>query len=453
MGLQSIPTAIQGRLGSSKGMWMVDPTDTGHEDWIETYPSQRKWECDESKEAHRTLEVRSWSAELSSASLNIQFLPILEDRAPDPKAMRATFVRNMITESEAEVHDLKEALQHTELFRKWARDNTPGPQRLINRSVPFLGGLPDVYEDIMNFLVDGGFGPMKLQFLQDLVFQKQRTKGDKMKQELKIKIAKSTYAYMLVDFWGVLEPGEVHLCFSSNFDDGTDELSDLDGIDVLVGRSPAHLPSDIQKVKAIFKPALRHLRDVIIFPAKGNFPLAAMLSGGDYDGDKAWVCWDRDIVDNFRNHPLPQQPDFSPYLKKDKTTLGDLRSKHGSDEYINAMIEKAFCFNLRPKLLGMPCSTSPEIHANDMHLQALVPHIKKSYATMAIASATKSPFKSAGSSANSPTSPNKASSSANTTGTAFATPSSARDASSQPPPTKQAVSQPVPKTRTTSSTI
>lgn len=364
LGLATIPTAIQGRLGSAKGMWLVDPTDHGHNNGIETYPSQRKWTCNESDAAHRTLEVRSWSGELSSASLNIQFLPILEDRALDPGAMRATFVRNMILESEAEIEALKQALQHTELFRKWARDNTqPGPQRLTNRAVPFLGGLPDSYEDIMNFLVDGGFEPMKLQFLQDLVFQKMRTKGDKIKEELKIKIAKSTYAFILVDFWGVLEPDEVHLSFSSNFDDRTDDLSDLDGIDVLVARSPAHLPSDIQKVKAVFKPALRHLRDVIIFPSKGPFPLAGMLSGGDYDGDKAWICWDPDIVKNFVSHPLPPQPDLSPYIKKDKTTLDDLRRKYGEEDYINVMIEKAFCFNLGQKFLGEP---EPDLCRNVM---------------------------------------------------------------------------------------
>lgn len=362
LGLVNIPTAIQARLGSAKGMWMVDPTDRGQEDWIEIYPSQRKWVCDESEEAHRTLEVRSWSTELTSASLNIQFLPILEDRAPDPQAMRATFVRNMVTESDEEIKVLKQALQHMELFRKWAHDNTQGAfPRLVNRKIPFLGGLPDSYEDIMQFLVDGGFEPMKLKFLQDLVLQKMKAKGQKMKEDLKIRIAKSTYAFMLVDFWGVLEPNEVHLSFSSKFDDHTDELSDLDGLEVLVARSPAHLPSDIQKVRAVFKPALRHLRDVIIFSSKGLSPLAAMLSGGDYDGDKAWICWDPDIVQNFVNHPLPPQPSFQQYLKKDKTTLYDLRREYGEAEYINTMMDKAFCFNLRPKLLGTFGSHSPNI--------------------------------------------------------------------------------------------
>lgn len=353
LGLQTIPSAVQGRLGSAKGMWLVDVKDHSNQDWIETYPKQRKWQCDMSDEAHRTLEVRSWSTELCPASLNIQFLLILEDRARGPLRMRATFVRNMTDESEAELQHLKLVLQHPELFRKWAREGAQhGLQRLTSRSVPFLGGLPESYEDILGFLVDGGFEPMRLKFLQKIMFQKQKSKGDAIKKELKIKIAKSTYAYMLVDFWGVLEPGQVHLCFSSKFNDGTEDLSDLDDRDVLVARSPAHLPSDIQKVRAVFKSELRHLRDVVIFSSKGDLPLAAQLSGGDYDGDRAWVCWDPDIVDNFRNHPLPPKPDFSPYMTKDATRLGDLRRQHGDQRYIDVMLEKAFRFNLQPKHLG-----------------------------------------------------------------------------------------------------
>lgn len=354
LGLQAIPSAIQGRLGSAKGMWVTDVTDLGHEDWIETYPSQRKWKCDASEEAHRILEVRSWSTELVPAGLNIQFLPILEDRALDAEGIRTTFVNNMITESEAEIETLKSALQYPELLRKWIRQSSSAQadfQRLSNRAIPFLGGLPDSQDEVMSFLLDGGFEPMQLKFLQDLVFQRQRQKGEKMKEGLRINIAKSTYAYMLVDFWGVLEPDEVHLCFS-RFDDGDGELSDLDGVDVLVARAPAHLPSDIQKVKAVFKPELRHLRDVIIFSAKGDVPLAAMLSGGDYDGDKAWVCWDPEIVNNFENHSLPPQPDFKEYLEKDETTLDDLRKEHGKHHCVDAMIKQAFHFNLKKKFLG-----------------------------------------------------------------------------------------------------
>ena len=369
LGLQAIPSAIQGRLGSAKGMWLTDMTDLSHKDWIETYPKQEKWKCNWSDVDHRTLEIRSWSMDLTSASLNRQFLPILEDRANDVGRIRQVFVSNMEVRAEEENENLKLALQHLELFRKWIRENNHSSTfRVSSRGIRFLAGLPENFEDTMSFLVDSGFEPTKLKFLQDLAFQRQKQKGDTIREELNIKIKKSTYAYMLVDFWGVLEPDEVHLCFSSKFNDGTDELSDLDGLDVLVGRCPAHLPSDIQKVRATFKPELRHLRDIVIFSSKGNVPLAGKLSGGDYDGDKAWVCWDPDIVGNFENAAVPEKPRFTPYIRKDEDRLCDLRAQYGKDRYIDFMVEKAFSFNLKPKLLGLCTSYKEKLayHVNNV---------------------------------------------------------------------------------------
>lgn len=375
LGLQSIPSAFQGRLGSTKGMWMLDPTDLGRKDWIETFPKQRKWNCDMSKEAHRTLEIRSYSMNLVPASLNKQFLPILEDRSTDQSVLRQIFVDNLTTRSEEEAESLKEALKHPELFRKWVRGLNPRESfRISPLGMPFLAGLPESTEDIMSFLVDGGFEPMQLKFLQDVVFQSQKRRGDVMKEELHIKIPKSTYAYMLVDFQGILEPNEVHLCFSSKFDDGEAELSDLDGMDVLVGRCPAHLPSDIQKVRATFKPELRHIRDVIVFSSKGNMPLAAKLSGGDYDGDKAWVSWLPELVANFKNTDVPPKPDFSSYIRRDTDTLGDLRKLYGEPRYIDAMVAKAICFSLRPKFLG-PCTSFKEklsYHLNSLSDERII---------------------------------------------------------------------------------
>ena len=162
---------------------------------------------------------------------------------------------------------------------------------------------------------------------------------------------------MVVDFWGVLEENEVHLAFSSKFQDPQGKFSDvlLHDRDVLVARSPAHLVSDVQRVKAVFKTELRGLKDVIVFSAKGNVPLADKLSGGDYDGDKAWVCWDPDIVNNFVNAGVPEPPDLSPFLTKDKTTFGDLVRRGGRKNRtvaVQEMIEQSFRFNLAQSLLG-----------------------------------------------------------------------------------------------------
>jgi hypothetical protein len=210
----------------------------------------------------------------------------------------------------------------------------------------------------VNFLLDGGFDPKKLRYLQDLAWELVNARTERLKTKLNIRIGRSAYIYMIVDFWGVLEEGEVHVCFSSKFEDEQSGFNDtlLHGIDILVARSPAHLVSDVQKVRAVFKHELRHLKDVIVFPAKGNDPLADKLSGGDYDGDKAWVCWDAEIVDNFQNAPVPKKPDdLAQFLQKDRTTFGDLvrQARRKQEPAIGAMIEGSFRFNMGQSLLGI----------------------------------------------------------------------------------------------------
>lgn len=162
---------------------------------------------------------------------------------------------------------------------------------------------------------------------------------------------------MVVDFLGVLRPDEVHICFSKPFD--IDGYSDLDGLDVLVARNPAHLPSDIQKVKAVFKPELRHLKDVIIFSLKGGVPLANKLSGGDYDGDRAWICWDPDIVDYFQNSAtrlgdlLPPSDVLGQFFDRNTTTVGDLIQMYVGGNCVDQLIEEAFSFGLKRSLIGI----------------------------------------------------------------------------------------------------
>ena len=157
---------------------------------------------------------------------------------------------------------------------------------------------------------------------------------------------------MIADPLAILEENEVHIAFSSAFKDhktGVDQVM-LHDIDVLVARSPAHLPSDIQKVRAVFKPELRLYRDVIVFPSKGPVSLASKLSGGDYDGDKAWICWDSDIVTPFENAEVPIHPTIASYgIEKDTTKVSDLL---GHNDCTNRFLRHAFKFNLQINMLG-----------------------------------------------------------------------------------------------------
>jgi len=356
LGLPATTCAVQARIGSAKGMWIAAHGERDRdieEDWIEVYPSQRKWACNWADEDHRILEVKGWATPLKPATVNTQFLTILDDRSTDKQHVRDAIRLRLAEELDQDLEYMKSAVKDPGLLRKWLHELSSRR----SREVPFLAGLPDSNVDLLSFLVDGGFDPMRQKYLSGLVFDLQKEKCEKTGRDLKIKIPRSTNAYMTVDFLSVLEPDEVHICFSTPF--GSDGHYDLDGLDVLVARNPAHLPSDIQKVKAVFKPELRRFKDVIMFPLKGDVPLAQKLSGGDYDGDRAWICWDPDIVSSFRNTTvkpedmLPPKDALSSFFDWNTKTAGDLISTNAEGICLDNLIEEGLSFGLKRGLLGI----------------------------------------------------------------------------------------------------
>lgn len=65
-----------------------------------------------------------------------------------------------------------------------------------------------------------------------------------------IRVPKSTSLFCIADPTGTLEEGEISLQFSKGFvDPTTKRRQDCVEGPVLVARNPAHLPSDVQKVK------------------------------------------------------------------------------------------------------------------------------------------------------------------------------------------------------------
>ncbi|EPE06898.1 rna-dependent rna polymerase [Ophiostoma piceae UAMH 11346] len=409
--LSDLPTAVQGRIGSAKGMWILDTEDPGKLDWIETYPSQRKWllsegeldgdyheEDDALDPDQRTLEIRHFASEIGrSSSLNLQFIPLVEDRAIDKPRMRRTLARILEGDLTRDLAAQRDALKHPLLFSAWVQENarfrnnylsTYGGEA-VGGQVPFLGGRPDSDEDIIQFLLAGGFHPLQQRYLWEKAYDLQMNRCKRLQSKLSVRVGRAAHLLMVIDFLGVLEEGEVQVCFSSKFqveadtplggigesetyadDDGGDDGSFSDtllvGMDVLVARSPAHFPGDMQKVRAVFRPELSALKDVVIFSRKGNSPLADKLSGGDYDGDMSWVCWDPRIVDNFENAPERQEQinliDMG-YMRKIKTTMEDLaaepKESPTSSELngypsaaFQTLLEKSFEFNMRENLLG-----------------------------------------------------------------------------------------------------
>jgi hypothetical protein len=121
----------------------------------------------------------------------------------------------------------------------------------------------------------------------------------------------------------------------------------------LVARQPALRRSDIQKVQAIVHPELSHLVDLVVFPSRGQFPLAGKLQGGDYDGDKFWLCWEGRLVEPFRNAPAPvESPIPEEYgIRQDKRRLIDVMDPCnvlGVDEFLR----ESFSFRDSESMLG-----------------------------------------------------------------------------------------------------
>lgn len=54
---------------------------------------------------------------------------------------------------------------------------------------------------------------------------------------------------------------------------------------VLLNRSPTAQATDWQLCQAVDVPELANLFDVVVCSSKGDIPLMAKLSGGDYDGE------------------------------------------------------------------------------------------------------------------------------------------------------------------------
>ncbi|KAH0539032.1 hypothetical protein FGG08_004426 [Glutinoglossum americanum] len=392
-----MPSAFQGRIGGAKGLWIVasdeaqpngTPEDRGF--WIEVGESQRKFtphvdDTLDPDEDQVTFEVCDWSRPLRSHNLGRQLLPILVNGGVPPQVLVGLLKEGIASDVANQIAAMKSSIA----FRKWNQDKYPTmKERTRSGTVKMLGGLPNSESEQVNLLLESGFHPAESALLKDLARRLASQHCDRY-EELKINLGKSTYAYCVPDPLGILKPGEVQLSFSSGFRESQPgfrkSIPMLRNSDVLVARSPAWLPSDIQKVlqshlnayppnpiakvRAVFKPQLSHLTDVIIFSVQGDIPLAKKLSGGDYDGDRVWVTWEPLLVDNFTNATISDEiPPSELGITVDEDKWLDILTDPGDP--ISPLLLKGFTHNLKTSLLGVCnnwhkefCSTQKSINS------------------------------------------------------------------------------------------
>ena len=110
------------------------------------------------------------------------------------------------------------------------------------------------------------------------------------------------------------------------------------------------------QVRAVCAPhrGLRSLTDVVVFSTKGDAPLAGLLSGGDYDGDKVWICWDPRLVDSFTNSPSTYSLwDHSRFFSVQPLPPTTLEPNMSSPEFWPQFFRRGFEIALQDSMLGM----------------------------------------------------------------------------------------------------
>ena len=308
--------------------------------------------------------------------LYMDFLPILIDRGVPSEVIEEIALQSAKLETE----DFLQAIYDPGKLRGWIhKENAALENQRRDHDIGTLAGFPKARLERAICMIESGFEATKFKPLAEDVENAAAVAFERKKKFFRIALPESTNVVGVADLTGTLEPGEVYFAPSTPFIDPITRLpcSCIEG-DVLVARSPSARPSDIQRMRAVRRPELGDIFDVVVFSAKGPRPPADKLSGGDYDGDTYWLCWDRRLVEPFENAPAPQQlPDpTSLGIKVDKRKVGDIVADPDSEAQIRLFVQMATANRMQFNLLGVVTKTLGRV----THLEGL--HTRRATALM-----------------------------------------------------------------------
>ncbi|KAE9370524.1 RdRP-domain-containing protein [Stipitochalara longipes BDJ] len=271
------PSAFQFRLGGCKGILTVWPEAKDKE--VHIRKSQQKFTA-----TYNGLEIIRCSR-FSCATLNRQTITILSSLGVEDEV----FLK-MLTE---QLENYQSAMSNDDLavslLLRYIDDN----QMTINIAT----------------MIRNGFMAERDPFVMSLLHLWRAWSIKLLKEKAKIIIENGAFVLGCVDETGTLRgytkptvaPGEqltkedlpqIFLQVPDKID--PNRYNVIQGI-CLVGRNPSLHPGDLRVVEAVDIEALHHLRDVVVFPLKGERDVPSMCSGGDLDGDDFFVIWDKDL--------------------------------------------------------------------------------------------------------------------------------------------------------------
>nr|SZF06453.1 RNA-dependent RNA polymerase 1-like [Psoroptes ovis] len=113
-------------------------------------------------------------------------------------------------------------------------------------------------------------------------------------------------AFGVIDETKQLNSGEIFFQYSL-LDSNTgmpllNQTKILENQQVMVTKFPCLSLGDVRKFRAVNIPELSHIKDCLVFPAKGSRPHTDEMGGSDLDGDEYAIFWQTDLIfpgDNY----------------------------------------------------------------------------------------------------------------------------------------------------------
>ncbi|OQR78246.1 RNA-dependent RNA polymerase 2-like [Tropilaelaps mercedesae] len=291
------PSALQIRYRGCKGMVSLDLSLKGRA--LVLRKSMLKFRCD----SPRKLEVIKWSAPMVMF-LNRPLISILEHHNIGVEVFLRLQLSMILQLADSLVCEGAALRTLTSFVR------TP---------VPFAG------------LAAAGWqlarDPFIIQVLYDLL--KNALINLKDKANVAIPVNEGRNMLGIVDETGLLDYGQVFIQYTElpYNDAGQAPVRILEG-DVVVTKCPCLHPGDVRRLRAVDIPALRHIRDCIVFPSRGKAPHPFEMSGSDLDGDEYICIWKPELI---------LESNSDPYIYDDKPL--------GLNPYPNNLNETKFLCN------------------------------------------------------------------------------------------------------------
>ncbi|GFU35299.1 RNA-dependent RNA polymerase 1 [Nephila pilipes] len=174
-------------------------------------------------------------------------------------------------------------------------------------------------------LQEAGISFTNEPFFRSLILSVFKTLAANLCSSMRVAIPEKYGRNMLavLDETDTLNYGEVFVQYSVSTTCPNSQLKVLEG-PVIVTKNPSLHPGDVRKLTAVDVKALHHIKDCIVFPAKGKRPHPDEMAGSDLDGDECVVLWHKTLIYERNNYPAMDYPVYDEKCNLKNIGLNDM---------------------------------------------------------------------------------------------------------------------------------